>query len=188
MRRLALVLLALLAIAGLYAGWTANDAPAAAKSAAAAWGRVEDEFRSRADFSGKIAATVAQLNPGEKALPAKIAAARAAALALPPDPAAPASRARFLAFMKVQDALSEELGLVLDMLRLYPDQARSGPVRQVFDELELKESHIVVARTDFVAQANRHNRIIGDLPSRWVADLFHPEEKPLMASFDQDKG
>ena len=188
MRRLALALAAMFALAALYAGWTANDAPAAAKLAAAAWERVESEFRSRAAYAEKIAATAAALNPGEKALPARIAAARAAVLALPPDPAAPASRARFQAFMKVQDALSDELGLVLDMLRLYPDQARSGPVRLVFDELELKESHIVVARSDYAAQARRHNQIIAEAPSSWVAATFHPEAKPLVASFDADKG
>lgn len=186
-RNLALMSIAALAGAGGYAALTAQDLPIAAGKTQKYWASVESEFRQRADLVPKIVSTVEAIAPGQAELIGKVKATQAAVLALPPDPAAPASPERFRVFMKTQDALSENLGAVLDVLRLYPDKSRSEPVRKVFDELELKESQIVVARSNYVAQAAQHNGLLASPPAQWVAAALHPDAKPLVASFDLAK-
>lgn len=183
-RTLAILAALLLAGAAGYAGITANDLPRAAARAEQYWTNVEKEFRQRAELVPQIVGAIEAVSPGQQDLIGKVKAAQAAVLALPADPAAPASIARVRAFMKTQDGLSENLGTVLDLLRLYPDKSRSEPVRKVFDALELKETHIVVARSDYVAQAMQHNQMLASPPAQWVAGYFHPGAKPLVASFD----
>ena len=56
-------------------------------------------------------------------------------------------------------------------------------MRKVFDDLELSESHIVVMRTDYIANARLHNSNIADMPGVVVAKLFHPEARPVVADF-----
>ena len=178
--------IALVAAVG-YAFITADDVPKAAQRAKAVWGSVETEFRNRAEFADTIIATIAQINPGQTELVDKVKSAQGAVLALKPDATAPADITHFRSFMKVQDALSANLGLVMDMLRLYPDKARTDGVAKTFAELELKESHIVVARSDYVELAGAHNNLLKALPQSWVAAFFHPDARPLVASFDPAK-
>ena len=183
-RTLAVLAALLLAGAAGYAGVTANDLPKAAARAGQYWTTVEKEFRQRAELVPQIVGAIEAVSPGQQDLIGRVKTAQAAVLALPADPAAPGSAARVRAFMKTQDGLSENLGTVLDLLRLYPDKSRSEPVRKVFDALELKESHIVVARTDYVAQAMQHNLLLASPPAQWVSGFFHPGAKPLVASFE----
>lgn len=186
-RTLGLILAALLIAALGYAAFAYRALPETRRLSLVYWADVEREFRARAAHAIAVAAAFETLNPQTKPLAEKVRAASGAIMALAPDPAAPADRARFRAFLKTQDALSDNLGLMLDFLHLYPLQVREGPIRKVFDELELRESHIVVARTDYVETARRHNLLLSQPPSSWVAAIFDPGEKPLVANFDPDK-
>ena len=186
-RTLALAAVALLLAAGGYTAFTARAILDAATRAGQDWTAVEDEFHRRADYASAIAATVEALNPGAKELADKVRTAQAAVAKLPRDPAAPRSKTRFRNFMKTQDALSDSLGLVLDMLRLYPDKARLPEVRKVFDDLELKETHIVVARSDYVEQARLYNSYLAGPPASWIAPWVRKDARPLVASFDPAK-
>ena len=170
--------------AGAYAVFTADDLPKAAQKAQTYWAGVEAEFRHRAEFVPEIIAAVQQVSPGQGELIGKVKAAQAAVLAMPADPQAPADIKRFRGFMQVQDNLSDHLGLVMDMLQLYPEKARTEAVAKTFSELERKESHVVVARGDYVMQATAHNAMLRNPPQSWVVSYFHPKAKPLVASFD----
>ena len=181
-----LVLLAAAATAA-YAALSVSELPKAEARAQAGWQAVEQEFRRRAEFVPAVITAIEAINPAQKDLIGKVQTAQAQVLSLPADPAAPASSQRFQAFMKVQDTLSESLGDVMDMLRVYPDKGRSPPVRKVFDELELKETRIVVARSNYVAEAVQHNNLITTPPTAWVTALMYPQAKPLVASFDSGK-
>ena len=170
--------------AGAFAFFTADDLPKAAQKAQTYWAGVEEEFLHRAEFVPAIIAAIESVSPSQADLIGKVKAAQAAVLALAPDPQAPADIKRFRGYMLVQDNLSRHLGLVLDMLQLYPEKVRTGAVAKTFDDLERKESHVVVARGDYVAQATAHNSMLSNPPQSWVASYFHPEAKPLVASFD----
>ena len=175
-------MLAALGLAVLVA-LTINDVPKSSQRTQVAWGEVETAYRQRAALVPAIIGAVRAVTSTQAELIARIEARQAAVLALKPDPAAPAEPAHFHDFMKVQDDLSVPLGLVLDLMRLYPDQRREASVRKAFDDLELAESRIVVTRSDYVANARRHNSHIADAPGAVVAKLFHPEARPMVADF-----
>ena len=179
---LGVVGLACLAVAAL-AALTINDVPKSIQRTQTAWREVETSYRQRAGLVPSIIGAVRAVTSTQAGLIARIEARQAAVLALKPDPAAPAEPAHFHDFMKVQDELSVPLGLVLDLMRLYPDQSREAAMRKVFDDLELSESHIVVMRTDYIANARLHNSNIADMPGVVVAKLFHPEARPVVADF-----
>lgn len=186
-RTLALAALALLLASGVYTGFTARAILDAATRAGQDWTGVEDEFHRRADYATAIAATVEAFDPDAKELADKVRTAQAAVAKLPRDPAAPRSKTRFRNFMATQDALSDSLGLVLDMLRLHPDKARMPEVRKVFDDLELKETHIVVARGDYVEHARLYNSYLAGPPASWIAPWVRKDTRPLISSFDPAK-
>ena len=174
-----LVALGLAALVAL----TINDVPKSSQRTQVAWGEVETAYRQRAALVPAIIGAVRAVTSTQTALIARIEARQAAVLALAPDPTAPSQPARFHGFMTVQDELSVPLGLVLDLMRLYPDQSREPAVRKAFDDLELAESRIVVTRSDYVANARRYNSQIADGPGAVVAKLFHPEARAMVADF-----
>ena len=179
---LGVIVLACLAVAAL-AALTINDVPKSSQRTQAAWGEVETSYRQRAGLVPGIIGAVRAVTSTQAGLIARIEARQADVLALKPDPAAPVEPAHFHNFMKVQDELSVPLGLVLDLMRLYPDQGREAVLRKVFDDLELSESRIVVMRTDYIANARLHNSNITEMPGVVVAKLFHPEARPVVADF-----
>ncbi len=187
MRPVGILLLAAIVALAAYFALTANDVPKAAERARSGWARVEQEFRKRAEFVPEIVGAVALVNSGQQALIDKVKTAQAGVLALKPDDSIPASPARLRSFMKVQDGLSESLGEVMDLMRLYPDRSREENIRKVFAGLEMHENFIVVARNVYVEQARSHNELRGLMPQRLIAALFPPQPPALVPTFDPDK-
>ena len=187
LRTITIVLFAGIIAIGGYFALTANDVPKAADRARNDWGRVEAEFRNRAEFVPQIVAAVEAVNPGQQALVARVKTAQAIVLALKPDASIPASPAKLRDFMKVQDGLSDSLGAVLDLMRLYPDKSREENIRKVFAELERLEDFIVVARNVYVERARNHNELRDMMPQKIMAALFPPKPPALVPTFDPDK-
>lgn len=179
---LGLILLMAAGLAGLVA-LTFNDVPSSSQRTLNAWHEVEASYAQRATLVPGILAAVRKVTGTQAELIGRIETRHAAVLALSPNLATPREPGRFSNFMKVQDSLSVQLGLVLDLMRLYPDQSREPELRKVFDDLELAESRMAVARTDYVASARQYNANVEGVPGVWVTALFHPEARPMVRDF-----
>jgi hypothetical protein len=184
--RIATAVLVVLVIAGLVSivNRGARQVSSAANRAVAAWSTVEQEFKARAGIAPAMADLARRLDATGEELAARIIAAADAIEKLAPDPGRPYAPDRFRAFMGVQDALSVPLGQVLDLVNAHPAEAADPTVKELLARLAAHEQRIVVARSDYVANARTYNAEIEGIPNRWTVSFFHPDASQMVASFD----
>ncbi|MGI6245715.1 MAG: LemA family protein [Pseudochelatococcus sp.] len=160
------------------------NVPQAQSRAVNAWSEVALQFQLRAYLTQDVIDAVKVVNPAQLDLIGALENKRQQVINLPADPHAPFSVDRFRAFMATQDALSVELGKVLDLMQLYPERRAQPPVSTVLARLVQSESRIVVARSDYSRAAEAYNRLVTKAPTRWFADMVEPAARPMITSFD----
>lgn len=170
----------------VFARNSAEQIPLQANNAVAAWGGVEKEFKARTNLVRPMIALAIRVEANDR-LRERIVTASEDIEALPADPTIPYSPDKFRAFMAAQDALSEPLGEVMDLVNAHPTDAADPKVKSLLAELADHEQRIVVARSDYVAGANTYNQELDTMPNRWTSSFFHPDASPMVATFDVKK-
>jgi hypothetical protein len=122
----------------------------------------------------------------QEALMLRVEQPQAEVLSLKPDPQAALELDTFRRFMATQDRLLVALGQVLDTLYQLPHRAEAR-VQTATGELEVSESQIVVARSDYVGAAERYNAKRSSLPVRLMSITRGAPGEALIASFEAAK-
>jgi len=182
--RLFIVIGVVLVLALAFAGARFMNVPQAESRAASAWGEVELQFQLRAYLTQDVIDAVRAVNPAQVDLLTSLEEKRQQAIRYRFDARAPHRSEKFRSFMETQDALSVELGKVLDLMQLYPELRAQQPVSSVLARLAQSESRIVMARSDYVRAAKTYNRLVTNIPTRWFAGLIEHETAPMIVSFD----
>ena len=99
----------------------------------------------------------------QDALSQRVEQPQAEVLSLKPDPQAALELDTFRRFIATHDRLLVALGQVLDTLYQLPHRAEAR-VQATTGELEVNESWIVVACSDYVGAAERYNTKLSSLP------------------------
>jgi LemA protein len=167
----------------VFARNSAADIPIRAENAVAAWGNVEKEFKARTAVTPAMVALAIRVEADDK-LRERIVTATEDVAELPLDPSTPYSPDKLRAFMATQDALSDALGEVLDLVNTHPTDAADPKVKALLAQLAEHEQRMVVARSDYVDGAKAYNEELETLPNRWTVSYFHPDASPMVASFD----
>jgi len=164
----ALVVLALLAIAGRY-----NQLVALDQAVQSQWGQVENAYQRRADLVPNLVETVKGSANFEKNTYIAVAQARAkvgqvslSASNLPNDAAA------FSKFAQAQDGLSSALSRLLVVSENYPDLKASENFRDLQAQLEGTENRITVERMRYNEAAQTFNTTRDSFPTVIVAGFF----------------
>ncbi|MFC0217895.1 LemA protein [Pseudochelatococcus lubricantis] len=174
----------ILVLALAFVGARFMNVPQVQSRATSAWGEVERQFKLRAYLTQDVIDAVRAVNPAQLDLIAALENKRQQVINYAADARTPYSADLFRAFMTTQDALSVELGKVLDMMQLYPERRAQPPVSTVLGRLAQSESRIVVARSDYARAAEAYNRLVTKVPTRWLAGLVEPAARPMITSFD----
>ncbi|CAH1657329.1 LemA family protein [Chelatococcus asaccharovorans] len=170
----------------VFARNSAAEIPVRAENAVAAWSSVEKEFKARTAVVPAMVALAIRVEAPDK-LRERIVTASEDIETLPPDPATPYSPDKLRAFMATQDALSDALGEVLDLVNAHPADAADPKVKALLAQLADHEQRMVVARSDYVEGAKAYNAELETMPNRWTVSYFHPDASPMVASFDFKK-
>lgn len=167
MRRLALLLLPLLAACGI------NDVPEKKNNLDAAWAEVQNTYQRRADLIPNLVRTVEGFARQEREVLTQVTEARASASQVQlnvEDLDDPALVERFQA---AQDELSGALSRLLVTVEAYPELRSNENFLALQAELERIENRIAIARRDYVSAVQDYNREFMVLPDRWVAAVFN---------------
>lgn len=182
--RLFIVIGVILVLALAFAGARFMNVPQAESRAANAWGEVERQYQLRAYLTQDVIDAVRAVNPAQVDLVTALEEKRQQVIRYPFDARAPHRDEQFRAFMATQDALSVELGKVLDLMQLYPERRAQPPISSVLARLAQSEIRIVMARSDYIRAAKTYNRLVTNIPTRWFAGLVEHEIVPMIVSFD----
>jgi LemA protein len=156
------------------------------RTALEAWSGVERTYQQRAELVPQIVAVLRSVDRSQEALMLRVEQAQAEVLSLRPNPQATLELDAFRRFMATQDRLSVALGQVLDTLYQLPHRAEAR-VQTATGELEVSESRIVVARSDYVRAAERYNAKLSSVPVRLMSITRGAPGEALIASFEAAK-
>ena len=156
------------------------------RTALEAWSGVESTYQQRARLVPQIVEVLRSVDRSQEALMLRVEQAQAEVLSLRPDPQAAVELDAFRRFMATQDRLSVALGQVLDTLYQLPHRA-AARVQAATGELEVSESRIVVARSDYVGTAERYNAKLSSVPVRLMSITRGAPGEALIASFEAAK-
>lgn len=169
MKKLLLILLAIIVVAGFWMVGQYNSLVSGRAGVDAAWSNVEVQYQRRADIVPQLVATVEGAANFEKRTLTDVVEARAKATQVKVDPTNAASLAQFTA---AQGELGGALSRLLVTVEAYPTLTATQGFRDLQSQLEGTENRIAVARGDYNGVANTWNIRVSRIPTVFIARLL----------------
>jgi LemA protein len=168
------VVLAVLALGGMWLAGTYNGLVRADQAVQGQWGQVENVYQRRADLVPNLVETVKGAAAFEKDTYSAVAQARAqvghvseqAVHHITDDPAA------FERFQRAQDQLSSALSRLLVVAERYPELKATENFRDLQAQLEGTENRIAVERMGFNEAAQAFNARRNSFPTVLIVSAF----------------
>lgn len=179
-----LVVVAIVAIIGLWANGSYNKMVKQEEGVTYAWSQVENVYQRRSDLIPNLVATVKGYAKHEQETLEGVVNARAKATSITVDPAN-LSADKLAEFQKAQGELSTALGKLLMIQEQYPDLKANQNFLELQAQLEGTENRITVERQKFNEAAQAFNTSIRLFPRNILASIFGFERK---AYFEAQEG
>lgn len=179
-----LVVVAIVAIIGLWANGSYNKMVKQEEGVTSAWSQVENVYQRRSDLIPNLVATVKGYAKHEQETLEGVVNARAKATSITVDPAN-LSADKLAEFQKAQGELSTALGKLLMIQEQYPDLKANQNFLELQAQLEGTENRITVERQKFNEAAQAFNTSIRLFPRNILASIFGFERK---AYFEAQEG
>ena len=169
MKRLPLILAALVLIAGGFTIKTYNGLQRADESVAAAWAEVENQYQRRADLVPNLVETVKGYAKHEQTLLTEITAARARVSSMAPTPEMLSDATALERYRAAQSELGNSLARLLAVSENYPDLKASRNFENLMTQLEGTENRITTARNRYIEQVRDYNSRLRTFPASLIA-------------------
>lgn len=182
MKKVLLILLAIVVIGGFWAVGEYNSLVTGRAGVDKAWSNVEVQYQRRSDIVPQLVATVEGAANFEKKTLTDVVEARAKATSVQVDPTNAAS---LKAFTASQGELSGALSRLLVTVEAYPTLTATQGFRDLQSQLEGTENRIAVARGDYNGVANSWNITVSRFPTVFIARLMGFDKAVL---FDAQPG
>jgi len=182
MKKLLLILLAIIVVAGFWIVGQYNSLISGRAGVDAAWSNVEVQYQRRADIVPQLVATVEGAAKFEKGTLTDVVEARAKATSVQVDPTNANSLKEFTA---AQGQLGGALSRLLVSVEAYPTLTATQGFRDLQSQLEGTENRIAVSRGDYNGVANTWNVKVMKFPTVFIARLLGFDKAAL---FDATTG
>lgn len=169
MKKSLVIIIAIIAVAGLWIVGQYNGLVAGRAGVDAAWSAVEVQYQRRSDIVPQLVATVEGAANFEKGTLTDVVEARAKATSVQVDPTNAES---LKAFTAAQGELSGTLSRLLVSVEAYPTLTATQGFRDLQSQLEGTENRIAVARGDYNGVANAWNVRVSRIPTVFIARLL----------------
>lgn len=169
MKKSLVIIIAIIAVAGLWIVGQYNGLVAGRAGVDAAWSNVEVQYQRRSDIVPQLVATVEGAANFEKGTLTDVVEARAKATSVQVDPTNAES---LKAFTAAQGELSGTLSRLLVSVEAYPTLTATQGFRDLQSQLEGTENRIAVARGDYNGVANAWNVKVSRVPTVFIARLL----------------
>ncbi len=182
MKKSLVIIIAVIAVAGLWIVGQYNGLVAGRAGVDAAWSNVEVQYQRRSDIIPQLVATVEGAANFEKGTLTDVVEARAKATSVQVDPTNAES---LKAFTAAQGDLGGALSRLLVTVEAYPTLTATQGFRDLQSQLEGGENRIAVARGDYNGVANSWNVKVSRIPTIFIARLLGFDKAAL---FDATAG
>ena len=179
-----IIIVAVVAIMGLYALTTYNSLASKDEACLNQWSKVESQYQRRLDLIPNLVSTVKGYAKHEEETLIKIIEARNNATQVKFD-ANNLTQEQMDQFQQSQDALSSALKGLNVVIERYPDLKANQNFLQLQSQLEGTENRIAVERQRYSDMVNEYNTSIRRFPKNMVASLLGFERK---AYFEAQNG
>lgn len=183
MKKIWIVIVALVAIILLWGISTYNSLVKKQEAVTTAWGQVENVYQRRADLVPNLVAIVKQYSEYEQETLVAITEARATATASNINIEEVDNLA---SFEVAQDGLSQSLGRLLVTIEDYPDLKANEEYLALQAQLTGCENRIVVERERFNETAKAYNQKIRRFPSNLIANMFGFEKRAYFEALSEN--
>ncbi|PUZ27921.1 LemA family protein [Chitinophaga parva] len=172
----AIVLVALLLIAGCGGCAKYNSLVGQDENVKKAWSNVEASYQRRMDLYDNVVSTIKGSANFEQSTLTKVVEARASATQVKID-AENLTPEKLQQFQAAQSQLSSSFGRLLAVAENYPDLKTTKAFQDFQAQIEGTENRINVARRDFNDAVQTYNQSVRYFPGNIVAGLagFHPK-------------
>lgn len=179
-----LILIAILAVVGMFGCSTYNGMATTEQGVKKAWGEVENQFQRRSDLIGNLVSTVKGAADFEQGTLTAVVEARAKATAMRVDPndLTPENIEKYQA---AQGSLGSAMSRLMMVTENYPQLRATEQFKGLSDELAGTENRIATARRDFNTAVGDYNGRIVRFPANIFAGMFGYKEKGF---FKADEG
>ena len=171
MKRLPLILAALVILLGGYGVALYNSLQRADESVSAAWSEVVNQYQRRADLVPNLVETVKGYAQHEQAVLTQITAARSKASSIQLTPEMPNDAAALERYRAAQSELGNGLARLLAVAENYPDLKASDNFETLQTQLEGTENRITTARNRYIEHVRDYNSRIRTFPASLIARL-----------------
>lgn len=169
MKKSLVIVIAIIAVVGLWIVGQYNGLVAGRAGVDAAWSAVEVQYQRRSDIVPQLVATVEGAANFEKGTLTDVVEARAKATSVQVDPTNAES---LKAFTAAQGDLGGALSRLLVTVEAYPTLTATQGFRDLQSQLEGTENRIAVARGDYNGIANAWNVKVSRIPTVFIARLL----------------
>lgn len=172
----AIVLVALLLIAGCGGCTKYNSLVGQDENVKKAWSNVEASYQRRMDLYDNVVSTIKGSANFEQSTLTKVIEARASATQVKID-ADNLTPEKLQQFQAAQSQLSSSFGRLLAVAENYPDLKTTQAFRDFQTQIEGTENRINVARRDFNDAVQTYNQSVRYFPGNIIAGItgFHPK-------------
>lgn len=179
-----IIIIALVAIVGIWVFSSYNGLVGQEENVENAWAKVEAQYQRRLDLIPNIYNSAKKYIELESDALERIVAARSRATQVTIDPTN-ATPEQLEEFQRAQGEVSQALGRLLAITENYPDLKTNEGFNDLRVELEGTENRIAVARNEFNDAARNFNVSVRRFPGNIIASFFGFEKKPY---FKADEG
>ena len=172
MKRVQLLVTALLVLVISLSGCGYNAIQSGDENVQAAWADVVNQYKRRADLIPNLVSTVKGYAEHEQDVLTKVTEARTKATSINFDASLLEDEEAFRRFQQSQSALS---GAVAEN---YPQLKADANFRDLQAQIEGSENRIAVARTRYIEAVKSYNITVRSFPSNLTAKLFGAKVKP----------
>lgn len=184
MKKSTIVILAVIAVAAIWAITGYNGLVKADEAVSTAWSNVENQYQRRADLIPNLVNTVKGYASHEKETLDGVTAARTRATQLTID-ADDLTPEKLQEFQKAQGEVSTALGRLLAITEAYPELKANQNFLELQAQLEGTENRISVERRNFNEIARSYNTSIRTFPRNILAGMFGFDKRPY---FEAEEG
>ncbi|MCA0363776.1 MAG: LemA family protein [Bacteroidetes bacterium] len=171
MKKGTLIIVAVLAILGMYGCNSYNGLVGKDNAVQEKWAKVQTQYQRRSDLIANLVKTVQGAADFEKSTLTAVIDARASATQIKFDAKdlTPENMAKFQA---AQDQLSGSLSRLLVAVEQYPNLKANQNFLELQAQIEGTENRIAVARNDFNQVVGEYNLSVRSFPNNIMANIF----------------
>lgn len=184
MKKGTLIIVAVLAILGMYGCNSYNGLVGKDNAVQEKWALVQTQYQRRSDLIANLVKTVQGAADFEKSTLTAVIDARASATQIKFDAKdlTPENMAKFQA---AQDQLSGSLSRLLVAVEQYPNLKANQNFLELQAQLESTENRIAVARNDFNKVVGDYNLSVRSFPNNIMANIFGFAQKAFFAASEK---